>query len=121
VTIPDPEIVFGDAEPLQDRRGGRVQPASSTGDRRLAWHPRGGEPAPKLASIGTIEATDIDMDAATDNDHFPPPDWDRDADDRDAAAGFNAEDLAPRAEARKPAAGKTSQWRPVKSSNVGAR
>ncbi len=120
VTIPDPEIVFSNRSPLQDRRNGRVQPASSTGDRHLAWHPVGGEPAPKLASIGTIEATDIDMDAATDNDHFPPPDWDRD-DDRDRDAGFNTEDVAPRTETRKPAVGRTSEWRPVRPSTAGAR
>lgn len=120
VTIPDPEIVFGNSSPLQDRRNGRVQPASSSGDRHLAWHPVGGEPAPKLASIGTIEATDIDMDSSTDNDHFPPPDWDSD-DDRGRDAGFNAEDVAPRTETRKPVAGKTSQWRPVKTPNAGAR
>ncbi|MBN8889746.1 MAG: hypothetical protein J0H91_05575, partial [Rhodospirillales bacterium] len=75
---------------------------------------------PKLASIGTIEATDIDMDAATDNDHFPPPDWDRD-DDRDRDAGFNTEDVAPRTETRKPAVGRTSEWRPVRPSTAGAR
>jgi len=123
VTIPDPEIVFGGNSPLQGQRNGRVQPASSTGDRRMAWHPRGGEPVPKLASIGTIEATDIDMDAATDNDHFPPPDWDRDRDDddRESNAEFNTEDVAPKTESRKPVAGKPSGWRPVKSSNVGSR
>ena len=60
------------------------------------------------------------MDSATDNDHSPPPDWDRD-DDRALDAGLNTEDVAPRTETRKPVAGKTSQWRPVKTSNATAR
>ncbi|MDR3622107.1 MAG: thioredoxin domain-containing protein [Paludisphaera borealis] len=121
VTIPDPEIVLGIKAPLQSGRNSRVQAASSTGDRRLAWHPRGGAPTPKLASIETIEPTDIGMDSATDNDHFPPPDWDRDDDERDSKASLNTEDVAPQTEVRKPVAGKPSGWRPSRSSSVGAR
>ena len=62
------------------------------------------------------------MGSSTDNDHFPPPDWDRyDDDDQDSDFDFNTEDVAPKTQTRKPVAGKISGWRPVRSSSVGAR
>jgi thiol-disulfide isomerase/thioredoxin len=123
VMLPAPEIVVGLKRPLEPGRTGRLQAASSNGDRRMAWHPRGGgAPAPKLASIETIEPTDIGMDAATDNDHFPPVGWDRDADADegdapDSRPGFNAEDVSPQTSSRKPVAKGAPGWRPARTSS----
>jgi len=124
VMLPEPEIVLGMKQPLEPGRTSRLQAASSNGDRRMAWHPRGGAPAPKLASIESIEPTDVDMDSVTDNDHFPPESWDDDADGDDGAGSsrrFNAEDVAPQTESRKPVAKGPSGWRPARSSAVAPR
>jgi hypothetical protein len=124
VTLPEPEIVLGMKQPLEPGRIGRLQTASSTGNRRPVWHSRGGEPASRLASIESIEPTDIGMDPATDNDHFPPPDWDDDADEDDGAGskpGLNAEDVGPQTESRKPVAKGLPAWRPARSSTVTPR
>lgn len=125
VTIPEPEIL-GIASPLDSSRRGQVQAASGKGQRHMAWRSTpSSDPAPKLASIGEIvplDQTDLDLDPDVSGDRFPPPDADFD-DDRFDDDGFdddepvvrlNVEDVAARAEARKPTPNKPSGWRPSK-------
>ena len=119
VTIPDPEIL-GIASPLESPPSNRVQAASASGQRHMAWRSTPpSDPAPKLASIGEVvplDQTDLDLDPDVAGDHFPPPDADFDDgfDDNfdEPAVRINVEDV--RAEARKPNTGKPSSWRPSK-------
>jgi len=120
VTIPDPEIL-GIASPLETPRSNRVQAASASGQRRMAWRSTpsaAAAPAPQLASIGEIvplDQTDMDLDPEAAGVHFPPPDADFDGgDDDEPAVRLNVEDVAAGAEARKPASNKPSAWRPSK-------
>lgn len=119
VTIPDPEIL-GIASPLDSPRQNRVQAASGSGRRHMAWRSTpSAEPAPKLASIGEIvplDQTDLDLDPDVSGDRFPPPDDDGfdDFDDDEPVVRLNVEDVAAGAEARKPTPNKPSAWRPSK-------